>query len=117
MLMPHIPPINRRELGKSGLLKEDRFYQLLAARCNYVDDKIVKSFYLALVKLVVSELRANKVIRLPHLGDFALVEQKPKTALVGKFRKFIGAIRIVKFYPKDALRQYFSKLDETRTML
>lgn len=115
--MPHTPPINRKELNKSGLLKEDRFYQLLASKCNYVDDKTVKMFYIGMVKLIVSELRTNKFVRLPYLGDFALIEQKPKTALVGKFRKFIGAIKILKFYPKIALRQYFNKMNDTGTLL
>ena len=74
-------------------------------------------FYIALVKLIVSELRINKVIRLPHLGEFAIIKQKPKTALVGKVRKFIGAFNILKFYPKNALREYFNKMNDTRTLL
>lgn len=109
--MPHIPKINRRELQKSGLFTEERFYQLLSERCNFIDRKTAQSFYHELVRLIVSELRIHKVVRLPMLGDFALVTQKKKSALVGKTRMVIGEVPILKFYPKDALRQYFNKFN------
>lgn len=111
IFMPHIPKINRRELQKSGLFTEDRFYQLLSERCNFIDRQTARSFYHELVRLIVSELRTHKVVRLPMLGDFALIKQKPKSALVGKVRMMIGEISILKFYPKDTLRQYFNKFN------
>lgn len=114
--MPHIPKINRRELQKSGLFTEERFYQQLSERCNFIDRKTAQSFYHELVRLIVSELRIHKVIRLPMLGDFALVPQKPKSAFMGwGVRGMLGAMSILKFYPKDALRQYFNKFNNPNT--
>ena len=111
--MPHVPPIKRRELKKQGYLNEDTFFQNLQANCNFVDEETVRRFYLGLVKTVTSELRTNKVSRLPHLGDFALVEQKPRTLLKGKTRE-IRKPTVLKFYPKVAWRQYFVTRDNNK---
>ena len=113
--MPHIPPINRRELKKSGILDEDRFFQLLSERCNYIDKDTSKVYYMALVKLITSELRTNGIVRLPHIGDFALVKQNPKIVWTGKVRRRIDAAYALKFYVKEALRIYFNKLNELST--
>lgn len=109
--MPHKPPIKRRELKKQGFLNEDDFYRKLQANCNYIDEKTVRDFYMAVVKTLTKELVDNRVARLPHLGDFALVPQKPKTLLVGKTREFRAA-NVLKFYPKVAWREYFSTRDK-----
>lgn len=110
--MPHVPPIKRRELRKQGLLNEDDFFIKLQANCNFVDEETVRRFYMGMVKTITKELRDNGVVRLPHLGDFALVPQKPKTLLAGKTRQFRSAI-VLKFYPKVAWRQYFSSIENS----
>lgn len=108
--MPHVPPIKRRELKKQGLLNEDDFFIKLQANCNFVDEETVRRFYMAVVKTITKELKDHSVARLPHLGDFALVPQKPKTLLTGKVRQFRSAV-VLKFYPKAAWRQYFSSIE------
>jgi nucleoid DNA-binding protein len=105
--MPHVPPIKRRELRKKGLLDETTFFRELSARCNYADEETVRRFYGALVKTITAQLRNNKVCRLPHLGDFALVEQKPRSVLSGKSRTKLQPV-VLKFYPNDGWRQYFA---------
>lgn len=64
---------------------------------------------MGLVELIGAELRANKFIRLPHLGDIALVTQLPRPAWVGKAHLVIGSREVLKMYPKEHLRRYFSK--------
>ncbi len=108
--MSHNPPFSRRELKKKGLLDEDKFYRDLAQNCGYIDDATARRFYLGLVKTVTADLRADQIARLPHLGDFALVWQKEKSALVGKTRVVIGQVQMLKFYPKDTWREYFAAL-------
>lgn len=105
--MAHTPPINRRELKRNGLLNDDDFYKKLAANCNYVDEQTVRNFYLGLVKTITKELRDHDVVRLPHLGDFALVSQKPRSLLTGMGRR-IMTMRILKFYPLEKWRMYFN---------
>lgn len=105
-------PINVRELAKKGIFNEDRFYRLLSENCNYMDPKATKEFYLGLVRLVSSELRTNGVIRLPHLGDMALVALAPKVGLEGKVKKMMGVKYMLKFYIHYALKKYFSKYSE-----
>jgi nucleoid DNA-binding protein len=110
--MPHKPPINLRELGKAGVLNEKKFFKKLSEKCNYVDEATVKSFYMGLVKTITSELRENGVVRLPHLGDFALVKQKDRKGLAGKTQTIIRGGYRLKFYVKRELNEYFKKLAE-----
>jgi nucleoid DNA-binding protein len=99
-----------REIKKSGILDEERFYQLLSERCNYISKSQAKSFYLGLVNLMVTELRENGIVRLPNLGDFALIKQKDRVGLAGTKRgALITGSHVLKFYPFYALRQYFAK--------
>lgn len=105
--MAWTPPIDRR--GKRDLLKKDRFYRLLSEQCNFMDQDTLSVFYMGMVKLVSQELRTNKIARLPHLGDFSLVEQRPRIGWVGKMRVLMGARDVLKFYPQETLRRYFNK--------
>lgn len=110
--MPHKYPIERRELKKQGFLKEDDFFKLLAANCNYIDEETVRNFYSSVIKTITKELREKGFCRLPYLGDFALVPQKAKILLAGKNQygmqlRQVKAIRCLKFYPKEAWKQYF----------
>jgi len=107
--MPANPKIGIRQLSKKGVLSEDRFFQLLSEQNNYVDKENLKNFYMSLVRVVTNDLKKNGVARLPHLGDFALVKQKDKMGLAGTMRKMITGKYVLKFYPKEAWRKYFTK--------
>ena len=106
--MPHTPPINRRK--NKHLLNDKRFYDLLAQQYNHISRDEAFIFYIAIVKLVEQELRRHKVCRLPHLGDFALINYKGGPALVGKQQVVIGDRDVLKFYPKERLRKYFNSM-------
>lgn len=67
---------------------------------------------MGLVYHINSEMKENGVVRLPHLGDFALVKQKTKLGWKGQFRAMIDGTYMVKFYPKEAWRDYFSALSK-----
>lgn len=111
--MPYTPKINLKELTKKGVLNEDRFFQLLSEQNNYVDVKTVKDFYMGLVRVLTQELRKNGVVRLPHLGDIALIKQKDTVGWIGyKLQGHISGKYMVKFYVKDTWRKYFTKLSE-----
>ena len=97
-----------RYLKKRELLDKERFFRLLGAQSNYIDRDTAFTFYMGLVALIGEELRKHKIVRLPHLGDFALVEQKPRPAWVGRIHTVIGTREVLKFYPKEKLRRYFS---------
>ena len=104
--MPHTPPINRRQ--NKNLLNDDRFYTLLGQQYSHISKDEAFIMYIAVVKLVEQELRRHKMVRLPHLGDFALVTYKGGPALVGKQQVTIGDREVLKFYPKERLRRYFN---------
>lgn len=108
------PPINREN---KELFKQKRFFRLLSAKSNFMDPDATFLCYMGLVALVEQELRINKVVRLPHLGDFALVEQKPRMAWINKAHVKIGAREIVKFYPKEKMRRHFSLMQDPPTFL
>lgn len=110
--MAHTPPIDIRELVKKGILDETRFFRLLSEQNNYVDPKTVRDFYMGLVRVLSTELKENGVVRLPHLGDMALVRQKDKIGWAGQFQRMIEGKYMLKFYPKETWRKYFHKLGE-----
>ena len=105
--MPHIP--NIKHLKKKELLSEERFFRLLSEQNNYVDPKTCNDFYMGLVRLIADELRKNKFIWLPAIGEYALVQQKSRFGWVGKERIVISGMEILKFYPDMKLRKYFNK--------
>ena len=105
--MSWTPPINRRE--NHDLLQSERFYRLLAQKCNHISRDQAFIFYISLVGLVEEQLRHHGVVRLPHLADVALVEQKPRPGWVGKSFVRMGPKKVLKFYPKERLRRYFAK--------
>lgn len=105
--MAWTPPI--KHLKKKELLNAKRFYRLISQNCNYIDPDMAFLFYIGLVLAIGDELRKHQFVRLPHLGDMALVMQKPRPAWVGKSHVVIGSRAILKFYPKEFLRRKFSK--------
>jgi hypothetical protein len=105
--MAWTPPINRR--GNKELLSSKRFFRLLSEQFNFMDPDTTLVFYAGLVALIGDELRKNKIVRLPHIGDLALVTQKARPAWIGKVHAVIGCREVLRFYPKEKLRRYFSK--------
>ena len=106
------PKIDIRALEKKGILNEDRFFRLLSEQNNYVDPKTTKDFYMGLVRLLTKELKENGVVRLPHIGIMAMVKQKDRIGWAGQFQRIISGKYILRFYPKEAWRKYFNKLEE-----
>lgn len=103
-------PINRKE--KKEFLNENRFYDLLAEKSNYVDRETASVFYGGLVQLVFEEIRRNKVCRLPKLGDFCLTMQKARPGWMGKAHVQMEPREVLRFYPKRRFRDYFSKYQD-----
>lgn len=105
-------PYEIRELTKKGFTSEERFFRLLSEQNNYVDPKTVQDFYMGLVRLITKELRENGFVRLPHLGDFAMLKAKDRMSLAGKYRVMTIGKYLLKFYPKDAWKNYFDALEK-----
>lgn len=108
--MPHKYNISRRDLQKRGLLSQEVFYKLLTEKCGYIDQKTAERFYLSLIKVVTQLLRTQGIARLPYMGDFAMVEQKSKTALLGGIRTVIPERKVLKFIPQERWKKYFNTL-------
>lgn len=111
--MAWTPPT--RHLKKKGLTNDKEFYRKLSGKCNFADEEAVLFWYTGLVRLVGQELRHNKFVRLPHLGDFAVVTQKSRPAWAGKMHVRLGPTEVLKFYPKERLRKYVRKEISSRT--
>jgi len=110
--VPYTPPINLRELQKKGFLDEKRFFMLLSQHCNYVAPEAIKDFYMGLVRYITKEIRENGMVRLPHLGDFALTKQKSKIGWAGKYQTILPSKYVLKFYPSVSWRKYFTEFSE-----
>lgn len=98
-------------------MSKARFFRLLSEQNNYVDHKTSHDFYMGLVRLIADELRKNKFVLLPALGEYALVKQKSRLGWVGKARIMIDGLEILKIYPDRKLREYFNKRQETPEIL
>lgn len=105
----HKPPINLGALSKAGAFDEDKFYQEYAEQCGYIDAEQAKKNYMALVRTMTKQLRAKGVVRLPHLGTFAVVWQKDKWGLAGKEMRRLPGVYAVKFYIIKSWKEYWTQ--------
>lgn len=104
--------IGVRELAKTGIFSKKRFYRLLSEQNNYADPEAMKEFYLGLVRCVTKELKEKGVVRLPYLGDFILLRQKPAVRWMGKSRVMAIGTYMLKFRPNDTWKRYFNKMSK-----
>lgn len=98
-----------QHLKKKELLNHEEFYRKLSEKWDYVDSETVTRFYLEFVKMISNELKEHSFVRLPHLGDWALVPYRGRTAFIGREHLRIGPRDVLKFYPKEKMRRYFNK--------
>ena len=103
------PPTQHLRQDKK-LLSDKAFYRKLSKEWNYLDEDATMLFYIGLVKLIGGELKDNKFVRLPHLGDMAMITQKRRPAWVGRAHIMLEPTEILKFYPKQRLRRYMRKV-------
>ena len=82
---------------------------MLSEQSNYVSDNAVRQIYFGLARLIVLQLRKKELLRLPGIGDFALIEQKARPAWVGRKQVRIAARKVLKFYPAEHMKRYFSE--------
>jgi len=102
--------IEIKELAKFGVLSEELFYSSIAEQYNYIDNKVAKEFYLALMRAVTQGLRKNGIVRLPHMGDLVLVKQKDKMGISGVGRCLLRGKYTLKFYQNLTWKKYFTRL-------
>src|SRR3989338_7202181 len=104
--MAWTPPT--KHLRRKELLNNERFYRLLSESSNFMDPEAAIRVYLGLVVVIDQELRKHKFIRLPVIGDLALVRQKARPAWVGRAHCIIDGKEVLKFYPKQDFRRHFN---------
>lgn len=96
-------------LRDKELTNEKRFYRLISKECNYVDPDCIMLIYMGMLAVIGDELEKHKFVRLPHLGDFALVRQKARPGWAGRLHVVISPRNVLKFYVKEYLRRRFNK--------
>lgn len=99
------PPTKHLRQDKR-LLNDKVFYRKLSAHWNHLDPDATMLFYMGFIQMIGKELREHKFLRLPHIADLAIVTQKSRPALAGKYRVRLGPTEILKMYPKEKLRRY-----------
>lgn len=112
--MAWTPPT--KHLRKKELLDNERFYRLISERSNYIDPEVALRIYFSLVAVITEELNKHKFIRLPILGDFALIRQKSRPAWVGRLHSVIDGMEVLKFYPRSTFREYFNKRQQIQML-
>ncbi len=97
------PPL--KHLKRKELLDRERFFLMLSKHNNYMDPVALGHVYLCIVTAIMEDLRKHKFVRLPVLGDLALIRQKARPAWVGKAHCVIDGREVLKFYPNESLRR------------
>ncbi len=71
----HAPKwLMRDKLQGTELRDLDAFYSKVSAQAGYMNPEAVKMVYEALVKVVVRDIKAHGLSRLPHLCDLGIVK-------------------------------------------
>ncbi len=109
------PPINYK--ANEDLLRDERFYQLLTKELRHMSRDEVFVIYVAMVQVVAQELRRHKVVRLPHLGDFALVKRPSRPGVAGPYQVMLAEHEVLKFYPKQRLKRYFAERNKANVSI
>nr|MCK4930023.1 HU family DNA-binding protein [Nanoarchaeota archaeon] len=84
------------------------FWEEFEKRNNFKDKETLKSVYLALMRLILDQLREEGKIELPNWGEFYVVERKArkiKNVNTG-YHEVIPAMDTIKFTPCDKLKSY-----------
>lgn len=75
-----------------------------------MDETTVMEFYLSMMSVILDELRRNKIVTLPLLGELKLKKQSQRMALVGRSNVLIGPRDVLKFCATDDLKKYFANI-------
>ena len=91
------------------LLDRKVFFRKLSAHWNYLGAEVTMLFYMGFVKMIAKELREHKFVRLPYLGDLAIVTQKKRPGWAGRAHIILEPTEVLRFYPKEFFRRYLRK--------
>lgn len=91
-------------------MKPEDLFNEVSRRTNYLDINLIKDVYYSLVKVMVSELKRQGIVRLPDFGDLFLIFRKEKYAMDISTRKksLMPQKRIVKFQTDTKLKKYLN---------
>lgn len=95
---------------KRALLGRDRYFRLLGEKCaGYgVNRDLAYLVYMASIQVIGQELNRHGVVRLPHIGTIAMVEQKARPAWCGKARVHMPARKTLKMHPDYLLKKIYN---------
>jgi hypothetical protein len=110
-------PINIRAIQRTGALDEHAFMRDISSFMNFASEEEVQRFYMAFVKAVTKRLRENGIVRLPHLGDVALLKSHKGNAGfikdVEAFKKRHGYATLQFYFNENFLNYFKSYIDAT----
>ena len=101
---------NRRRKSAYRFFEEEELFRLISERANYVDTKVVRDIYYAMMKLMVQEIKKNGAFRLPKFGDFFakfMKERMIKDVNTGQMR-YCPQKRLIKFETNNDLKKYLN---------
>lgn len=105
-----------RKVTKYDFVSSDQFFQLISAKANYMNVKIVRDVYYAMIKALMQELRQRGMVRLPEFGDFFLSFYGGHEAVnVNTGRKEeVARRRTLKFRTNNILKNYLKSLSDIK---
>jgi nucleoid DNA-binding protein len=99
-------------------IKPEEFLKLVSANSG-IDLETSKRVYYGMLRTITRELKKNRIITLPDLGDFYIKMFKEKAIIdyQTKQRKMIPTTPVVKFKPDYKVKAYFHDLGAEGTMI
>ena len=89
-----------------------KLFQQISAKCGYISEEVTEKIYYALLKVILDELRENRIIYLPDWGNFKLVEHPAAVRdnwwQRGETKIFLAYTQLV-FTPCQKLKKYIKK--------
>ena len=88
-----------------------KLFQQVSAKCGYIGEEMTGKIYYALLKVILDELRDNKIIYLPDWGRFRVVDYPAvlRHQVKSKETITIPPYKCLTFMPCQKLKKYIKK--------
>lgn len=99
-------------------IKPEEFFKLISANSG-IDLESSKNVYYGMLRTITRQLKSNRIITLPDLGDISIRIYKERSivSIKNKERKHVPATPTIKFKADYKVKKYFHSLGEQGTML
>ncbi len=92
--------------------QKNAFFNELAMEADYTDPEYAKAIYIAMVRLLLKQLRAKGKFHLPDFGEFSIIDYKGKRMINPHTKEYVQVpdSKALRFVGDYKLKQYIKKM-------